>query len=228
MSSTVTLEEAPFDIDDKIDQFFIDSDKIKTEKSIITYDESENKLYSNSSEYVLRFERDNIEDSKQLNKFIKKCESMIRTCPEYSDWTDYIRNVLEMTECQITGELHHQTKSDVHHHPYCLYSIVKAVIMKRIAMEAPFSSIDVCKEVMDMHYKMRAPFIVLMKSIHEKFHNGFINLPMELVQGDYQYFIKHYTQFLDEEDLNPILDRLKINWDNCGYSQMKYRWSDKE
>lgn len=226
--SIATIEETPFDIDDKLDEFFNESNNIKTEKSIITYDENDNKLYSETSEFVLRFERDNIEDSKQLNKFIKKCETMIRTSPEYNDWTEYIRNVLEMTECQISGELHHQAKSDVHHHPYCLYTLVKGVILKYVATETPFSSIDVCREVMDLHYKMRAPFIVLMKSLHEKYHNGYLNLPMELVQGDYHYFIKHYTQYLDEEDLNPVLDKLKVTWDNCGYSPTKYNWSDKE
>lgn len=227
MSSLLLEDDQEYidDIDSQITNIFDEANNVKTEINIVTYDENDNKLHSENTEYSLRFERDDINDEKELKKFIKKCESMIRICPEYSDWTDYIRNVMEMTSCAITGELHQHAKSDIHHHPFCLYTIVKAVILKYIASNKPFTSIDVCKEVMELHYKMKAPFIVLLKSIHEKYHNSYLNLPMELVQGDTQYFIKHYSQYLNEEDLNPILDRLRITWDNCGYDKFKYSWN---
>lgn len=223
MSSVVL--DSPTDLDDALNSIFEESNNIKTEVSIVTYDENQNKLQSDFSEYTLKMSREAIEDEKLLNKFIKKCEALIRTSPEYSDWTDYIRNVMEMTECQITGEAHSQAKSDIHHHPFCLYTLVKGVILKRVINEKEFTSMEIMTEVLDMHYKMKAPFIVLLKSIHEKYHNGFINLPMELVQGDKNYFIKEYGGFLDVEDLDPIVEKMKINWTNCGYSQTKYRWN---
>jgi hypothetical protein len=216
-------------IDDDLDAIFDESlSGVKTEKSIITYDKESNKLQSELSEYTLRMCRDTIDDDKELNKFIKKCESIIRMSPEYSDWTDYIRNVMEMTECQITGEMHIQAKSDIHHHPICLYTLVKGAILKRIVNEKEFSSIDIAKEVLEMHYEMKAPFVVLLKSLHEKYHAGYLQLPMELVQGDYKYFMDTYSHFLETDDIDPVLTRLKVNWTNCGYDKNRYSWRKDE
>ncbi len=212
------------DIDARINSLFEEASTVKTEVNIVTYDEDNNKLHSENSEYTLRYKRDEISDDKELNKFIKKCESMIRMCPEYGEWTDYIRNVMEMTECQITGESHVNAKSDIHHHPAALYVIVKAVIMKHVISKKEFSSIDIIDEVMEMHYKMRVPFIVLLKSIHEMYHNAAINLPIELCQGDMGYFVQTYGHYLEADDLDPILEKLKINWSNCGYDKFKYSW----
>lgn len=212
-------------IDDDLDAIFDEGlSGVKTEKSIITYDKESNKLQSELSEYTLRMCRDNIEDDKEMNKFIKKCESMIRTCVEYGEWTDYIRNVMEITECQITGNSHCNAKTDVHHHPYTLYDIVKGVILKRIVNEKEFSSIDIVKEVIELHYEMKVPFIVLIKSLHEMYHNSALSLPMELVQGDHLYFLNTYSHFLEDDDMEPILNKLKVNWSNCGYDKKKYSW----
>lgn len=216
------------DIEDRINSLFEEASAVKTEVNIVTYDEDNNKLHSENSEYTLRFKRDDIADDKEMKKFIRKCETMIRTCPEYSDWVDYIRNVMEMTECQLSGELHSQAKSDIHHHPICLYTMVKAVIMKHIVSAKEFSSIDVIDEVMDMHYKMRVPFIVLLKSIHDKYHGGFMELPIELCHGDLSYFIQTYGHYMEADDLDPILEKLKINWSNCGYSPKKYSWKEDD
>lgn len=216
------------DLNDKIEEMFNEASAVKTEASIVTYDEDSNVLQSEVSEYELKMTRSSIDDEKELNRFIKKCESMIRMSPEYKDWTDYIRDVMEMTSCQLTGEHHDHAKSDIHHHPITLFVIVKAVILKNVASDKEFSSISIMQEVVDLHYKMKIPFVVLIKSLHERFHNGFLNIPIELCIGDVQSFIKDYSCYLDEEDVSPILDKLKINWNNCGYSKFKYKWSEKD
>jgi hypothetical protein len=216
-------------IDDDLDAIFDESlSGVKTEKSIITYDKESNKLQSELSEYTLRMCRDTIDDDKELNKFIKKCESIIRMSPEYSDWADYVRSVMEMTECQITSESHEYAKTDIHHHVYTLYDIVKGVILKHIVNEKEFSSIHIVKEVLEMHYEMKVPFIVLIKSLHEMYHSGYLNLPVELCQGDLKYFLDNYGCYLTEEDAEPIMRKLKINWSNCGYDKYKYSWRKDE
>jgi hypothetical protein len=215
------------DIDSKLNELFNEAETVKSDVNLIQYNENTNKLQSEISEYVLKLKRSDIEEEKELNKFIKKCETMIRMCPEYNDWTTYIRDVMNMTRCMITGEWHENAKSDIHHHPVTLYVVVKAVIQKNIQMNREFSSIDIIEEVMDLHFQMKIPFIVVLKSIHELYHSGNLLLPVELCQGDLNYFVKTYGSYMEEDDLSPILDKLKINWTNCGYTKNKYRWTDK-
>lgn len=225
--STIEDSNLELDIDSKLNDLFNEAENVKSEVNLIQYNENTNKLQSEVTEYVLKLKRSDIEDDKALNKFIKKCEIMIRNCPEYNDWTEYIRDVMNMTRCMITGEWHENAKSDIHHHPITLYVAVKAVILKNIQTNKEFSSIDIIEEVMDLHYKMQIPFIVLLKSIHELYHSGNLLLPVELCQGDLNYFVKTYGSYMEEDDLGPILDKLKINWTNCGYTKNKYRWTDK-
>lgn len=216
------------DIDARINSLFEEASSVKTEVNIVTYDEDNNKLHSENSEYTLRFKRDEISDDKELNKFIKKCESMIRMCPEYGSWTDYIRSVMEMTECQITGASHCDATTDIHHSVFTLYTIVKAVIMKNIISKKEFSSIDIADEVMKLHYKMQVPFVVLLKSVHELVHNSYLKLPIELSQGDLKYLVQNYGHYLEADDLDPVLEKLQVNWSNCGYSPKKYSWKEND
>ena len=46
---------------------------------------------------------------------------------------------------------------------------------------------------------------------------------MELVHGDYKYFMEHYGSYLDNSELETIQSRLDIKFDNCGFGD-NYRW----
>ena len=41
-----------------------------------------------------------------------------------------------------------------------------------------------------------------VKTLHEKFHNGFLTLPMDLCHGDYHYILNNYN--VEEDDMNRI------------------------
>lgn len=174
-------------------------------------------------DYSLTLRVEDIVDKKDQYKFIKSCEHMIRSSPEYKLWVQYIREVMGIQECEITGEIHDQTKSEIHHHPFSLFIIVKAVLNKHMASNKKFCSFDIALEAIQLHYEMRVPFISLLKSIHEKFTNGYLKIPMEFVHGDHTYFLNNYAEYLDEEDLNPIYERLKVTKENCGWKE-GYKW----
>jgi len=59
--------------------------------------------------------------------------------------------------------------------------------------------------------------------MHEKFHNGKLDIPISFVKGDYNYFVKHYSRYLDEIDLDEIQARLAINESNCSWSRDNYQ-----
>lgn len=195
-------------------------------QDIFNIDESKKSIKSNidNEEWELSLKRDDIPEGKPFFKFIKDCERLIRMSPEYKDWVDFVRSSIGINYCQITGEYHADTKSDIHHHPCSLFSITKAITKELIDKQKPFTSLDVSMKVLELHYDMKVGFISIIKSLHEKFHNGALSIPMELIKhGDFNDFIKNYSQYLDEEDLEIIHNRLKINKKNCGWSD-GYKW----
>ena len=58
--------------------------------------------------------------------------------------------------------------------------------------------------------------------MHEKLHNGFLTIPISLVQGDYKYFVKEFSKFLDDMELDTINSRMSIDTSNCSWSKDNY------
>lgn len=213
------------DIIDDVEKIFSD------EKSLDFFSVKEEtktiKANNEDFQYELSYKRKDIEDEKEMFKFIKNVEKIIRGCPEYRDWVNYVRDVIGLNECQITGEIHSEAKSDIHHHPISLYSFCKSYTKKYIEDGIEFTSLDIANVVMEKHFELKVGFVSLLKSIHEKYHNGCVKIPMKLVQGDYKFFIDNMLKYLDEDEQNSILDKITINEKNCGWSS-GYKWIIEE
>lgn len=193
-------------------------------KSVLIQTENQ-EMRASSTPYTLSLRRNDFSNEKELFSFIKSCERIIRCSPEYRVWTEYIREVLGYYTCEITGEMHSQTCVDIHHHPFSLFSIVKAMILEKINSKKDFCSYDISSSVIQLHYDMRAPFVLLVHSLHDKFHNGFLQLPMELVHGDYRYLVENYISYLDDNEAELITTRLSVTRQNCGWTS-GYKWVD--
>lgn len=194
----------------------------------LEFDEESNTLVSSDYPLTLSLRRTDIVEEKEMNKFIKACEGMIRHSIEYKLWTSYVKEALGLKVCSVTGEVNDETRVEIHHHPFTLYDITKGVILRYIASSKEFCSFDVALDVIQLHYQMYAPFCLLVSSIHEKYHNGFINIPMEIVKGDTKYFISTYGSFMDDETLSGFYNKLNINKENCGWyknDQNIYTWN---
>jgi len=190
---------------------------------IIEYDEGEDTLKSDQFAYTLTLKRDNFDTEKQFVGFIKACEKLVRQSEEYKFWRNYLKSALMQSTCVITGELDSETTIDIHHHPACLFDIVKSIVKKYLVSERKFCSFDISSDVIIEHYQNHLGFVPLLSSLHEKFHNGYLDIPMELVRGNYQYWIDNYSAYLEEDDLKMILSRLDINRNNCGWTS--YKWN---
>jgi hypothetical protein len=185
--------------------------------------QSENlELFSEDSPFRLALRVRNFENETQYKKFLKNCEKIVRSSLEYNLWRDYIRDVLQLQECAITQEKMSEVSIEVHHHVPSLFTLVKALVNKKIDANDEFSTFDIATKVIEMHFANKIGYITLLKSMHEKFHNGFLTIPMTLVKGDYRSFISEYSTYLDEEDLNSINERLSINENNCSWTRNTY------
>jgi len=181
-------------------------------------------LSSNDFPYTLSLYRKDFQEEKDQNYFIKSCVRMIRGCPEYKIWVSYLRNVLGKHVCEITKEINAETTVEIHHHPFTLYDITKVICMNYLSSNKEFCSFDIVKDVLLVHYENVVGYIPLISSMHEKFHNDCLNIPMEYVSGDWEIFKNRYISFLDDEDLEKINDRLSVTIESCGWGN-NYCWT---
>lgn len=179
--------------------------------------DDDNTLSSSNVPYTLSLRIDSIESDKELTKFIKSCEKLVRLSAEYKLWLNYLHEVLNVNNCQVTGESDTEVSSEIHHHPISLYVYIKGIILKMLNDKQKFCSFDVAIKCMEEHFKLNVPFVYLLKSYHEKFHNGFMQIPRELINGNHIYFMSTYGIYLDEDEQAKINDYMTITKENCGW-----------
>lgn len=185
--------------------------------------DSENlEIYADNHPFRLALRIKTFESEADFNKFIKKVENHVRSSIEYKEWKKYIIDVLGIKTCAITNEKIDECSIEVHHHIPSLYILIKALLNKKIANQEEFCSFDVATEAIEKHFLNKIGYVTLVKTLHEKFHNGYLSIPRELVKGDYMTFVSEYSEFLDETDLETIDLRLAANESNCSWSRNDY------
>ena len=122
----------------------------------------------------------------------------------------------------ITNERMDQCTIEVHHHIPSLFVLVKSITNRLIDEEKEFSTFDVSLEGIKYHFQNKVGYVTLIQSIHEKFHNGFLGIPSNLIKGNYKAFLEEYSSSIDDEDLDVINQRLSIVESNCGWSRDSY------
>lgn len=179
-------------------------------------------LYSENSPFSLSLRIRNFENESSYKKFLNNVVKAIRGSLEYKLWRNYIIDVLGINECMVTRESVSQVTIDLHHHIPGLFVFVTALVNEKIENGKEFCSYDIAREAMELHFQNKVGYLTLIKTMHEKFHNGYLTIPIGLVKGDYKWFLKNYSKYLDESDLETIDSRLAINESNCTWSVDDY------
>jgi len=147
----------------------------------------------------------------------------VRYSVEYKHWHDYITDNLGYDSCALTEESMGQTKVEIHHHPISLYTICKAAISKHLNNDEEVCSFDIATEVIELHFTNKVGYVALLSNLHEKYHNGFLEIPIELIHGDYKYIMDNYV--IDDQELNRIYALCQIKLENAkkvGWSKNSY------
>lgn len=192
------------------------------EAQIIKSNVEKLELYSEDHPFSLRLRVRNFDSETSYKKFIKNTEMLVRRCNEYKLWTNYIKDVLQQNSCMITNETNFEVTVEVHHHIPSMFVLVSALVNEKIEENVDFCSFDIASEAIRLHFENRIGYVCLVKTIHEKFHNGYLTIPFAFVKGNYKYFIDRYSRFLDELDLDEIQHRMSINEHNCTWSRDEY------
>lgn len=138
----------------------------------------------------LDLNRYSISDPKEMDKFVKSTEKIIRGSLEYREFVSYVRDTLAYNYCALTLESLEETDDiEIHHHPVTLYDIVKSTVSKLTLEQTGFNTFKVASEVIELHFQLRIGFIPLLGSLHKKFHNGYLDIPIELVVGNWKHWL---------------------------------------
>ena len=179
-------------------------------------------LYSDSFPFRLSLRIRNFENEAEYKKYVKNVEMLVRRCNEYKLWRNYIVDILQINTCMITNESMDQVTIEVHHHIPSLFTLVTALVNEKIETQKEFCSFDIAQEAINLHFKNKIGYTTLLQSMHEKFHNGFLTIPLSFVKGDYKYFISNYSKYLDEVEIDKMNSRLAVNEHNCSWARDEY------
>lgn len=191
-------------------------------QNVVLSNEDKLELYSNEYPFGLSMKIDGFQNEKEFFKYIKNCERLIRSSLEYKEWRRYITDVLQNNQCLITLEVNSQLTVEIHHHIPSLFSVVRTVINKYIHKNEEFCTFDICLEVIKLHFLDKIGYVPLISSMHEKLHSGFLEIPINLVKGNYQRFLTEYGEFIDEDDWAVINERKSITTANVTWKKDEY------
>jgi hypothetical protein len=123
----------------------------------------------------------------------------------------------------ITHEKNSEVTIDVHHHIPSLFVLVSAMVNEKLENGEDFCTFDLCKDIIELHFQNKIGYVTLLKSMHEKFHNGRLDIPISFVKGDYRYFMNKYSKYLDEVDLESMEERMVVTEANCSWTRDNYQ-----
>lgn len=177
------------------------------------------KLYSESTPVTLSMKISGFDSDRDLKRYVKSVEKMVRNCPEFREWKRYLSDVLGYTKCILTEEKSDECPIEIHHHIPTLFILCKSIVLTKLEDEKEFSTFDIAEEVVKLHYENRIGYACIVSTLHKKHHNGFLNIPIEYINGDYGYFLKNYV--IDDGDLKSLRKKTKSKLNNC----KKVKWS---
>lgn len=166
-------------------------DIVKTEKITINTDEKSIQHTNHSKK--LFYNTDGFSNNKQYVAFIKSVEKTIRGSVEYREWTSYLREACGAIDCKITHETVEDCTIEIHHYPFNLFQLVDICIETKMQNKEKFSTFDIANEVMSWHFRDIVGYIPLISSLHEKYHNGLLQIPLWAVSGNWKTILSEFS-----------------------------------
>jgi len=161
------------------------------------------------------FFTDDFLTEKEEKKFIKEVEKIIRKSPEYDRWIRFVHGSLGSGfVCYLTGHISDECNIELHHYPITLFNYVQIAMYNL----DNYTSFDLAKQVMYWHFENKIGFIPLSKSVHEMFHNNYLKIPIDIVEGDWESLlnevdipdkIKSYVEMVKSVKLHNVEE----NWE---------------
>ena len=157
----------------------------------------------------ISFRISEFESEKDYKRFVSAVKRMVRSSLEYKRWLNFLRDNLNLTVSPFTLETLEETNSiEIHHHPITLEELIEIVVFNKLEEGKSFSTFDIAREVLELHYKMQVGVIPLTETEHAKYHEGNLLIPIEFVSGNWQAILDKYK--IPDDIYRRILSRSEI------------------
>jgi len=159
--------------------------------------------------YPLPLRINQIDSNKEYNKIVKNIEITLRRSYEYKIWRGYVVDTCGHNICAISGEVSDEVTIEIHHHPFRLFDLVRIVVDEYIINGKGFCTFDIATEVIELHYNNDIGYIPLCTTLHEKHHNGYLDIDINLVSGNYKNIFKLYSH-IDGSIIEKVTNLMNI------------------
>lgn len=142
-------------------------------------------------------------DDKDIYKFIKNVESLIRTSIEYKALVNYIKNTSKYSNCSVLDELSNEdVKIEVHHNTFTLYDYVEIVLNYYMKNKLHFNTFIIANDVIRLHYLSAVQLVPISTTIHEYIHSQQTFIKDDtIVLGNINNFYESYKDYMNENQL---------------------------
>jgi len=146
------------------------------------------------------------EDTKEFPKIIRTIKTLCRISFEYKVMMKFLKEHRDFYKTAIyRGIVRTPEKKfsvEVHHIPFTLEDIVVTVIYKRIANGESLKILDICDEVMRIHYEGIVGLVPLDKTTHALIHSENapeVFYPLQFIDfGDFHEFYRRYRKYIPD------------------------------
>lgn len=197
---------------DLMSDFSLDLEE-EVEQPVIVKEDEEHTLTTTDGPYDLPLRIDHFGEEKAFVKFVKCVEKLVRNSSEYKYWISYIIEHLGHNVCSLTNESTIECNIEIHHHPITLFTICKGVINSRINNEKKFCSFDIATEVIELHFQNKVGYVSLLSDLHKKYHDGYLELPVEIINGNYVDLINSLP--LEQDERDKIMELCSVKAKDC-------------
>ncbi len=185
-----------FETDHKIDDIKFLTEKIDDNDLVVKDDVTGTNLYYKTT----KFEAD-----KEYFTFIKNVKRMVRNSNEYRTWVDYVKISMGYNKCFLSDESLGEVTLELHHHPISLENVIRIIVDTKLTTRQKFTSFEIAEEIIKLHYEFKIGFVILVTTLHEKFHNGFLPIGLDVVKGDWKSLLNDTIYYIDE-DIKTVID----------------------
>ena len=165
-------------------------------------------------------DREWFEDPVAYSKFIKACETMVRTSKEYSAFLSWIKNVLGINFCQISSKITADDATiEMHHNILTLYDICAVLVNHYIRLGKKVTTMRIANRCIDEHFALRVQVIMACVTYHEGVHNRDIFVNFNQGIGNLAGFIEEYAADFDDDLKYKIWTYLNASKANESYDK---------
>lgn len=144
--------------------------------------------------------------------FIKGCEKLVRGHEDYSIFKDYVMNVIGIDFCQVTPNVKlGDATIEMHHAFFNLFDLCSIVLAKQLECGEKVTTFSVANEVLDEHFMLHVPVVMLAVTNHEMVTNRDIWLNVKSGFGYLSQFIEKYAKYMTPEQKYRIMTTIKLS-----------------